>query len=431
MKLSTRDHKLLVCDSEEVVAKSEKPHSRFLYTPSLLRAQDGSLILSYDVGGDLTDLHDFAAFPNSAQSMICRIESRQPNSTQFQRRASLPMCHGRLFAVGNRIYLIGHNGFLQIAYSDNCGATWSDLFQLSDLDGWHGSSCNVHITDERLYLCMERRADRSIIGWNVAGLSPHVLSAAIDSDLTCAENWSVSHSFSFAEIFRYENFPYFGMPYFNTGQKYASHIYARGKVIRSSPMGWLEGNIVRIEDDEHVGSDPERRSLLLMLRMNTAGVGYAAVLKVVEVFNNGRHEMYTEFLQAPSGERYCFFPLPGGHNKFYILRDDLSRLYWMASTQASDSMVRLEYMPSDRHNLPNSQRNRLVLYHSSNCIDWIFSGVISIGSAEKQARNYPSMVVDGSDLLIASRAGTSAARDSQYTDAIMLHKVRDFRRLVY
>lgn len=84
-----------------------------------------------------------------------------------------------------------------------------------------------------------------------------------------------------------------------------------------------------------------------------------------------------------------------------------------------------------RYGLPNNERNRLVLYFSKNCVDWIFAGVISIGQKEQHARNYPSMIIDGNNLIIVSRAGNDQAKDCQYNNAIMMHQINNFRELVY
>jgi hypothetical protein len=57
-------------------------------------------------------------------------------------------------------------------------------------------------------------------------------------------------------------------------------------------------------------------------------------------------------------------------------------------------MVKMQRMNRKRYNLPNNERNRLVLYHSKNAVDWLFSGAVSIGSCEQAARNYPAMYID-------------------------------------
>jgi len=414
---------------DEWVVTSDAPQERFYYTPSIIRASDNSLIVSCDIGGAVEHEKDYQPFPESAQKMVCRIYVRAPKSTIFGHTASLPMCHGRLFSLKGRLYIIGHNGQVQLAFSDDSGKTWSPLIQLTESKGWHASACNVWRTSERLYFCMERRADSSILGWNVAGLAPHVLSVGLTDDLTNPKSWKISNSFTFSDLFANPRFEYFGLPFMATGYRWPALTFvAKGKVLKSSPMGWLEGNVFQITDPEHVWFDPNGRTFHILLRCNTAGVGYGAILKVVEDEN---FDLYTELVRAPSGEPLVFLPLPGGHNKFFLLYDEATQTYWLASTQPIDSMRRVDHLRDKRFGLPNNERNRLVLYFSRNCVDWIFAGPIAIGEREQHSRNYPSMIIDGNDLLIVSRAGTDQAKDGQYNDAIMLHRIPRFRDLIY
>lgn len=442
---------LFIASSEEIVARSDKPNSHFLYTPSVVITHDETILVSNDVGGNLSDIKHFKPFAGSSQQLLSQVHVRHKGQQAFKCQAHLAMGHTRLFCVGKRIYMLGHNGFLQIAYSEDEGQTWSELHKIGKipegwprpagggkkeefLDKWHGSACGIVFKDKRLYLCMERREDTNYSDWNVAGLTPHVLSAPVDADLTDPSVWKISRSFTFSEIFHNARFAYFGLPFQSTGYRWAAKYYVGSKdePMKSSPMGWLEGNMVEIRDPDHIWHDPTGRTLYLFLRCNTAGVGYAAILKVIE---DKEHELYTELVRAPSGEPIVFLPFPGGHNKFYILYDDATSpgLYWMASTQAYDSMTKMERVGvnSKRFGLPNNERHRLVLHFSKNCVDWIFAGVIAIGKNELHARNYPSMCVNGEDLLIAVRSGDDCAKDSQYTNLITLYTIHKFRDLVY
>jgi hypothetical protein len=423
--------RFFVSDEEQVIFDSTDPDKYFAYGPSVIRSKKGSLLISFDIGGNPEDLPDYRVLSYTKQKMVCRIIRRGVEPTEFNHVASFAICHARLFQVDQSIYLLGHNGRLQISKSADDGLTWSSLHEITESDGWHGSACNVVTSNGRLYLAMERRSDLSIRGWNVAGLSPHILSASLSSDLLDHRSWTISNSYSFNELFEHERFSYFGLPFMSTGYKFPVHSFINNKVVKSSPMGWLEGNIVKILDENHIWFDPHGRTLYLFLRTNTAGVGYAAVLKVVEVEEEGRHELYTELARAPSGEPLTFLLFPGGHAKFFILYDEPSERFWLCGNQPSDSMVKMQRMNRKRYNLPNNERNRLVLYHSKNAMDWIFSGAVSIGPCEQAARNYPAMYIDNKDLLIVSRAGDERAIDSQYSNQIRIHTVKDFRDLVY
>ena len=117
--------------------------------------------------------------------------------------------------------------------------------------------------------------------------------------------------------------------------------------------------------------------------------------------------------------------------KFYILYDAPTALYWLLSTQPTDSMIKPELMPSDRFNLPNNERQRLVLHFSKNLVDWCFAGLVDSGKTQRQARHYASMTAVGEDLLIVSRSGDGDAKDAHNTDIVTFHRIRNFRRLAY
>jgi hypothetical protein len=201
-----------------------------------------------------------------------------------------------------------------------------------------------------------------------------------------------------------------------------------GTVASSAPMGWLEGHIIQFVNSDHVYFDPSGRSFYLFLRANTAGTGYACVLRVIEQPDG---QLFTKLCRTPGGTPMVFTPWPGGHNKFYLLYDTPSQRFWMASTQPSDSYKSIHALSDRVYGLPNNERHRLALYSSPNAFDWIFAGVISIGPDVHHSRNYPSMIVDEDDLLVVSRAGNDFARDSQYSNQILMHRIKQFRRLAY
>ena len=80
---------------------------------------------------------------------------------------------------------------------------------------------------------------------------------------------------------------------------------------------------------------------------------------------------------------------------------------------------------------PVNERHRLALYFSRNCFDWCFAGIAALTDDENAARSYASMAIQGEDLLILSRSGDDHAKDNHDTNLITLHRVENFRELVY
>jgi hypothetical protein len=135
--------------------------------------------------------------------------------------------------------------------------------------------------------------------------------------------------------------------------------------------------------------------------------------------------------KAPSGKKMIYVPLPGGHLKFYILYDEVSKLYWLVSNQSTDSMTRPDRLPKRRYMLPDNERDRLVLHFSKNCMDWIFAGLVDKTDKDRQPRSYPSMTIDGDDLVIVARSGDEESKNAHDGNIVTLHRIKDFRNLVY
>jgi hypothetical protein len=255
----------------------------------------------------------------------------------------------------------------------------------------------------------------------------------IDHDLLVPDNWTFASELSFADaVPRTHTDPaldYFGVPFFRSP-------YPRGGQVSrqrsAAPIGWLETNVVQFVDPNHLWHDPEGKTFYLWMRAHTGGTGYAAIARVVEWGREpGTGPMTTELAEAPSGKKMLYVPCPGGQMKFHIVYDVPSRLYWLLSTQATDSMRPPERLPDDRYNLPNNERRRLQLHFSRNCVDWCFAGLVAVGPSERGSRHYASMAVLDDDLYIASRSGDEQAANAHDTDLISLHRIEGFRDLAY
>jgi hypothetical protein len=190
--------------------------------------------------------------------------------------------------------------------------------------------------------------------------------------------------------------------------------------------GWLETNVVRFRDPRHIWHDPTGRTFYLFMRAHTGTTNLAAIVRGVEGADGS---LTVELASAPSGAPLVYIPFPGGHLKFFILYDAPSGLFWLASSQSTDSLVRPDAMPQGRHSLPNGERNRLALHYSSNCLDWQFAGLVAVGDAPAHSRHYASLAVHGDDLLVLSRSADAQARNAHDCNMITLHRVERFREL--
>jgi hypothetical protein len=342
----------------------------------------------------------------------------------WTRRGVLPMLHARPFAAGRAVYVLGHAGDLRIARSDDDGGTWSAAADLTRDQWWHQAACSVEYANGKVYLVMERRTHRDLTRWDVSALAPVLMAAPVDADLLERSSWRFSNELTFQRAVTDAGLlGALGVPFYPTDAEAARRLGTR-------PMaapGWLETNVVRFRDPRHLWHDPAGRTFYLFMRAHTGTTNLAALARGVE---DERGQLTVELAAAPSGAPLVYLPFPGGHLKFFILYDAPSARFWLAASQATDSLARPESVPPGRHSLPNGERHRLALHHSTNGLDWQLAGLVAVGDAPGESRHYASLAVSGDDLLVLSRSGDSLARNAHDCNLITLHRVRRFRELV-
>lgn len=413
-------------DLESIVYRSENPQDIFCYSPGITQCGDKRIIVTLDLGGTgVLNLNvPKSSRANNTRFGTGKVYTSDDDGKTWVHRLDYPFWHARPFMAGKTAYVLGHAGDLMIMKSDDQGKNWSSPISLTENEKWHGAPCNVYYLDGYVYLAFDRRERLDVEGWNVSGLAPILLRAKIDSDLLDRANWTFSDPMVFRENIDIDKLNYFGIPFYKTPDKSAVELAPNR---HCSPIGWLEPNVIQFKDPSHCFYS-KNKIFHLLLRTHTGGVGYAALLKVIE---NDDGSMKTSFETVPSGKEFVYFPLPGGHLKFHILYDDISKLFWLISNQSFDSMTQVSKLPASRFNLPNNERNRLQLHFSKNCIDWCFAKILFCGNDDKFSRNYPSMIIKNNDIHYVCRTGDQDALDGQYTNLITFHTIKNFRNLVY
>ncbi len=409
-----------LADDYTVVYRSPNPRGIFPGSPGIAVCPNGRLVATVGLRGAIEDLPGprFVRAPwnNLWQG---KVFTSDDGGTTWAHRRDFAFLHSRPFVAGKSLYVLGHANDLAVIRSDDWGTTWSEPVLLTEKESWHQSACNVLYANGCVYLVMERYSQKKGKPW-AAGIIPVLMRARDDADLTKRESWTFASELPFYEVADDAQLDYFGVPFFKVGR------VAPG--LSNPPVGWLETNVAQIVDPDHYWYDPRGKTFHLLARAHTAGTGYAAMAKVVE---NDDGSMTTMLEKTPAGTRFLFVPMPGGQMRFHITYDPETRLYWLLSSQATDSMTRAERLPKDRFNLPNNERHRLQLHFSKNLIDWCFAGLVAVGATPKESRHYAAMAIDGEDLVVLSRSGDGEARDAHDGNIITFHRVKDFRRLVY
>lgn len=400
--------------------ESDVANGEYCYTPALCNLGNGRIIATCEHTG-----------PDPQKRGMVYLSENDAKSFRFT--GYFPMGMARPFEAGGRVYILGQMGHIYIVCSEDGGKTWSEAARLTPEDeegSWHQSGCNVWYKGDFVYLVMEHRVSPDCISWPVAAMAPVLMRANVHDDLMKPESWTFASELFFRDEVDQEQLDWFGVPFFQVPRGGMIDTVPEGHTPRRTcaPIGWLESNVVQIMDPKHYWYDPTGRTFHIFMRAHTGGTGYACLCKAVEK-DDGTIE--TCFETVPSGRRIVFLPLPGGQMRFHMLYDEKTQLYWLLSTQATDSMTRSELLEPDRYNLPNNERRRLVLHFSKNCVDWIFAGMVAQGDGTKESRHYAGMVIDGEDLLILSRSGDYRAATAHNGNLITLHRVKDFRSLVY
>ena len=413
-----------IADQIAILYRSPEPDCLYTYSPGICVLPSGRMIATMDLGGKgVEELETLNGLPLQGKIFIS-----DDKGETWRHVTNTPMIHARPFVAGDSVYVLGHNGDLIIVRSDDEGETWSEPVKLTEGQTWHQAPCNVHYAKGNVYLVMERRLDKDCNTWPVSILAPVLMRGKCTDDLTNAENWTFASEICCRETVDLDKSKYFGMPFYKSLVTVTNVLCTEPFFRQFTPPGWLETNVVQFTDPRHIWYDPDGKTFHLFMRAHTGGTNMAAVLKVVE---NDDGSMTTMTENAPSGEPIIYLPFPGGEMKFHILWDEKTSLFWLVSTQPTDSMIRPETLGGDRVDLPNNERQRLVLYFSRNCVDWCFAGLVDKGETQKQARHYASMAICDDDLIILSRSGDKDAKSAHDTNIITVHKVKNFRSLVY
>ncbi len=403
-----------------VVARSPSPEDVFCGSPGLCVANDGSVIATMDFF--CTKQSKYALNNQGRALRSC------DGGKSWGQTAEYPFYHARPFCAGKSLYILGHNGDLMIIRSDDNGKTWTSPVKLTSGEQWHQAPSNYICAGGYVYLVMEKSIYRDCRAWNVSTLAPVLMRGRVDADLCDVSNWTFASEVAFRDVVDCNMPNIFGVPFYRTSATENITICEEPAVRKCAPIGWLETNVVQFHDPNHIWYDETGHTFHLWMRAHTGRTGYAAIMKVVEQPDGS---MITMTEKAPSGNDIIYVPCPCGQMKFHILYDDVTRLYWLLGTQATDSMIKPERMPPERFGLPDNERQRLVLYFSKNCVDWCFAGLVDSVENVRMSRHYASMAIYGDDLLILSRSGDENAHCAHNGNLITFHRIPNFRELVY
>ncbi len=397
------------------VWRASDPIHEIGYCPALAVLPNGRLV-------GVMLVHD--SRPGTRWEWTVKAYTSDDGGETWIHRKDLPMVDGCPFVAGSSVYIIGGRDDLKIARSDDWGETWTDLAPLRTGKAWYSFPGAIVAAHGRVYMVKECRTEPIMHGFPTWILAPVVLSASASDDLTRPDAWTYSNVLSFGDVLEQYGRPnLIGVPFYEAGS------YGQGQVHRSmNKIGWGEANLVQITDPAHIWHDPSGRTFHIFMRSNTGRSNLACMAKAVEQDDGS---LVVDLERAPSGEPVLYVPFPGGHLGFVIVYDEKTGLHWLISSQAGDSMRRVELLHPKHYGMPENERRRMALYFSRNCVDWCFAGLITAAGDMGHSHYHGSTVIDGDDLVLMMRTSDDDAVNEHNSNLITCHRVRGFRELAY
>lgn len=358
-----------------VVNHIKKSTRTYLGSPSISVLPDGNYIISHDESGPGT-----VGYPNTTR--IFRSSDKGKSWEQIKAMTDGQTWSG-LFQFQNDLYILGASaptGKCLIRKSTDGGTTWTTPSDLSTgviySSKCHTSSVPAVTHNGRIWRAIELK-DASSEVWPRM-YNAHMLSANIgpDTDLLKSTSWTKSNELKFNSSYLDGNFG-----------------------------GWLEGNVVVDKNGK----------VKLIMRVEIPNGLEGEYIAIIDVSDDGK----TISFDPNTG----FVKMPGGAKKFTIRYDELSGRYWTLSNFVD---------PAYSYMNPGAVRNIVTICSSEDLRNWVAHKIVlKADDVKRQAFQYLDWVVEGNDMLAASRTsyddpygGADSYHNANY---ITFHRFENFR----
>jgi hypothetical protein len=393
------------------IFRSPDPDNVSLSNPSIVALPGGRIVVSMDMTGPGakhvpgTKGRD----PVSGHWLLGKVFVTGDKGKTWTWKTDYPFHQAQLLRIGSALYLVGLGGDVKVMRSVDGGDTWSKTTSfVLDESEYAISPSNALLAKDHVYFAvMKRVAEKDEGVW----FSPVILRARQGVDLANRKAWSLSEpGRPLEELATPECLAYHGLAVMPAPAQDA-------KRRAGMRLSW---------DSPHIVATGQELRLLATARINRANV--AAAIKVSEDTEGHMR------LSAESGTgvgRRALIQMPGGHMKFDVVYDDMSRLYWLASNPSADSVGRHDRTQNARGAETRDDRQELHLYFSPNLVDWRFAACVDSGVAAKELRHHCNLAIAGNDMYVVCCSGHVKQGGRGYTDRITFHSIPGFRELVY
>lgn len=382
--ISVVAHAVLPLAQEHTVVFHNSDPECYVEGPGLVRFDDGSFVAVVPV----VPREQWSEERRLTQSVVHILGSKDRGAT-WQPLKDLPFYSAVPWRDGDALYLFANkpgppgkrNADLLLLRSDDRGRTWSAPITLFTGNYWNCHTAMVQ-RDRRIYWAIDdlslgkKRGPRLVAGDLSAPMSP--------------QSWRIS-----------EPLPFPGAPDALWNPKFAGQ-----------SDQWLEPNVVEVNGQLRV------LMTVKLKRQATANLG--AVLDATDTDD----QLALKFIR--------YNPMPGGQLKFCVLRDEVSKLFWLTSnlpTASEDTFGWSAAAEKEGHFKASAgDRRTLMLSCGADGLNWFPVGCIAQAPKLSQSFMYARPVIDGDDLAIIARSSVNAPNQHD-ADTATFHRVRDFRRL--
>jgi hypothetical protein len=349
------------------------------HSPASSQVYIGSAGIARLAGGAYLAKHDeFGPGSTEHTSAVTRVYRSDDQGRTWRPIAKIDgLFWSNIFEHRGAVYMIGthhHHGALVAMRSDDGGRTWTRPTDSSSgllREGqWHTAPMPMVEHAGRLWRAVEDAEDGERWGYRYR---PRMMSIPMDGDLLDASRWTISNA-----------------------------IEDDGRWLGGTFRWVLEGNAV-------VDREGLVRNILRSDRDDLAAVATAAA-------DGAELSVDAEFNRCE---------LPGSSKKMLIRWDEPSGLYWALSNPAG---------PGPHPVKTGDIRNTLTLFTSPDLHEWSLRCVLlHHPDWEKHAFQYPDWIVEGDDLLVASRTayddGQGGAHRAHDANFLTFHRFENFREL--
>jgi len=286
---------------------------------------------------------------------------------------------------------VSRNDDLQLVKSTDGGRTWSEPVTLFKGHFWN---CQTGIVQREnriywgvddLYGSTSKRSPRAIVGNLDEPMNP--------------SSWRMSNLI-----------PYPGVP----GELQRQDWSVEQDRLSPWPDHWLEPNIIEV--DGHL------KMMATVKYQRQTSTNLCALFDITD----DDQELKLKFKQ--------FYPMPGGHLKFAVIYDAVSRLFWATANLAVDSQETLDIWKASRRarhftGSGGNDRRMLMLLYSLDALNWFQAGCIARAESVRQSFMYTTPAISNADLVVVSRTSSGQASDQHDADLATCHRVKNFRSL--